>query len=265
MRFIVGSPSYSDNMYNRRKENKRLFWRSNLENVYLIYVYLIIAFVLSNIPLINSFINVNTRISKVIHAIGMGVAIANTMIHESCHSLMAILTGDRIKGVSLSADTSGLAETTSNSRVARILVSYAGYTGSSLVAVGLFYLLYHGKYEWIIYFFILLSAFNWLFWVRNLFGFLWLTAFISMMVFLLYKHYEVLLVHISILLSCMVLVQSIISTFVILKLSVTDRKNAGDATNLAKFTFIPTLVWGTLFFVQSLLAATFIVKTYFMV
>ncbi|WP_420877842.1 hypothetical protein [Psychrobacillus psychrodurans] len=36
---------------------------------------------------------------------------------------MAILTGGRIKCVSLSADTSGLAETTSNSRIARILVS----------------------------------------------------------------------------------------------------------------------------------------------
>lgn len=63
----------------------------------------------------------------------------------------------------------------------------------------------------------------------------------------------------------MVFVQSIISAFVILKLSVTDRKNAGDATNLANITFIPTLVWGTLFFVQSIGAASYIVKTYFMV
>lgn len=235
-----------------------------MKNIYLIYVYLFIAFVLSNIPLINSFIKGNARVSKVIHTIGMVVAIANTMIHESCHALMAIITGGRIKGVSLSSDTSGLAETTSNSRIARILVSYAGYTGSSLVAVGLFYLLYLGKYEWIIYFFILLSAINWLFWVRNLFGFLWLTAFIGMMVFFLYKHYEVLLVHISILLSCMVLVQSIVSAFVILKLSVTDRRNAGDATNLAKFTFIPTLVWGTLFFVQSITAAIYIMGEYFL-
>lgn len=236
-----------------------------MENVDLIYVYLFIAFVLSNIPLINSFIKGNARVSKVIHAVGMSVAICNTMVHESCHALMAILTGGRIKGVSLSSDTSGLAETTSNSRISRILVSYAGYTGSSLVAIGLYYLLYLGNYEWIIYFFILLSAINWLFWVRNLFGFLWLTTFIGMMIFFLYKHFEVLLVHISILLSCMVLVQSIISAFVILKLSVTDRRNAGDATNLAKFTFIPTLVWGSLFFLQSLLAASFIVKTYFMV
>lgn len=238
-------------------------WRSNLENVYLIYVYLFIAFVLSNIPLINSFIKGNARVSKVIHTIGMVVAIANTMIHESCHALMAILTGGQIRGVSLSVDTSGLAETTSKSRIARILVSYAGYTGSSLVAVGLFYLLYLGKYEWIIYFFVLLSAINWLFWVRNLFGFLWLTAFIGMMVFLLYKHYEVLFIHISILLSCMVLVQSIISAFVILKLSVTDRRNAGDATNLAKFTFIPTVFWGVLFFAQSVVVAIYIANEYF--
>ena len=231
----------------------------------LFNIRIFIAFVLSNIPLINSFIKGNARVSKVIHALGMSVAICNTMVHETCHSLMAILTGGRIKGVSLSSDTSGLAETTSNSRIARILVSYAGYTGSSLVAVGLFYLLYLGNYEWIIYFFILLSAINWLFWVRNLFGFLWLTAFIGMMVFFLYKDFEVLLVHISILLTCMVLVQSIVSAFVILKLSVTDRRNAGDATNLAKFTFIPTLFWGTLFFVQSIGASTFILREFLLI
>lgn len=234
-----------------------------MENIHLVYVYLFIAFVLSNIPLLHSYIKGNAKLSKVIHGMGMGVAVANTMIHESCHALMAIFTGGRIRGVSLSADTSGLAETTSDSRIARILVSYAGYTGSSLVAIGLFYLLYLGRYEWIIYFFVILSAINWLFWVRNLFGFLWLTAFIGMMVFFLYKHFEVVLVHISILLTCMVLVQSIISAFVIFKLSFKDRRNAGDATNLAKFTFIPTLVWGTLFFVQSIGAASYIVKTYF--
>jgi len=236
-----------------------------LENKNLIYVYLFIALVLSNIPLLHSYIKGNARVSKVFHAIGMSVAIANTMVHESCHALMSLVTGGRIRGVSLSADTSGLAETTSNSRIAKILVSYAGYTGSSLVSIGLFYLLYLGKYEWILYFFIVLSAINWLFWVRNLFGFLWLTSFIGMMVFFLYKDFEFLLVHISILLTCMVLVQSIVSAFVILKLSVTDRRNAGDATNLARFTFMPTLVWGALFFVQSLVAAFYIVRQYLFV
>lgn len=236
-----------------------------MENSSLIYIYLLIAFILSNIPLLNSFIKGNEKVSRGIHKLGNSIAIANTMIHETCHSVMAVLTGGRIRGISLSADTLGLAETTSNSRIARILVSYAGYTGSSLVAIGLFYLLYLGRYEWIIYFFVVLSAINWLFWVRNLFGFLWLTAFIGMMVFFLYKDFEVLLVHISILLACMVLVQSIVSAFVIMKLSVTDRRNAGDATNLARFTFIPTLVWGTLFFVQSIGAASYIVKSYFIV
>lgn len=77
----------------------------------------------------------------------MGVAIAITLGHESYHVLKAILTGGPIKGISLIADSSGLAETTSNSRIAKILVSYAGYTSSFLVAVGLFYLLYLGKYE----------------------------------------------------------------------------------------------------------------------
>lgn len=233
-----------------------------MEKTNLIYVYLIIAFVLSNIPLLHSLIKGNARVSRVIHAIGMNVALANTMVHESSHGLMAFLTGGRIRGITLSADTSGLAETTSNSRIARILVSYAGYTGSSLVAVGLFYLLSLGEYAWIIYFFVVLSAINWLFWVRNMYGLLWLTSFIGIMIFFLYKDFDILLMHISIFLSCMVLVQSIISAFVILKLSITNRKDAGDTTNLAKFTYIPALFWGLLFFVQSIIAAYFITRQY---
>lgn len=94
-----------------------------MENKILVYVYFLIAFILSNIPLINSFIKGNARVSKICHAIGMSVAICNTMVHETCHGVMALFTGGRIKGISFSSDTSGLAETTSNSRFARILVS----------------------------------------------------------------------------------------------------------------------------------------------
>ena len=54
-----------------------------MEKGSLVYIYILIAFVLSNIPLLNSYIKVNGRISKALHSIGMSVAIANTMIHES--------------------------------------------------------------------------------------------------------------------------------------------------------------------------------------
>ena len=235
-----------------------------MEKRNLIYIYLFIAFVLSNIPLLHSIIKGNHQLSRIVHLVGMCFAMVNTMVHESCHALMAILTGGKIKGISLFTNTSGVAETTSNSRIAMILVSYAGYTGSSLASIGLFYLLYIGQYEWIIYFFIVLSAIN-LLWIRNIYGVVWLTSFSGIIIFFLYKNLVVLLIHTSIFLSCMVLVQSIVSAFEIMKLSVSSRKDAGDATNLAKFTFIPAVFWGILFLVQSIMATYFIISKYLLV
>lgn len=60
-----------------------------------------------------------------------------TYIHEAGHSLMALLTGGRVIGFSVSPDGSGLATTAGGSRA---LILPAGYLGAAFFGAALFYL-----------------------------------------------------------------------------------------------------------------------------
>jgi hypothetical protein len=216
-----------------------------LENISFIYIYFFVALFATNIPLL-----------------GIYFSLPNVLIHEISHVITAKITGGKIHSISLFDDTSGVAITSSRFWIGRVLVSYAGYTGSSLSAIALFLLLSKGYYNFIIYFFIGISVVSTLLWVRNWFGFVWSVSFIAILGFMVWKHYETIMIHTSILLSSVVLVQSVTSALVIFKLSIKNRKDAGDATNLAQATFVPAVIWGLIFFVQSIAAGTYIFKQY---
>ncbi|MED4455434.1 M50 family metallopeptidase [Metabacillus fastidiosus] len=210
----------------------------------LIYIYIAIALIVSRIPILKIY-----------------TALCNTLIHEVFHVICAaLLSGKIFHKIILNNDASGLAATTVNSKFARIVIAYAGYTGSSFTAVALFYLINKGYFHMIISFFIVLSIISILLWVRNLYGFVWGISLILLLSFLIYKNYEVLIIHTSIFLSAVILLQSIFSAFAVCKLSFIRRKDAGDATSLAKATFIPAAVWGIVFFAQSLYAGYFVMK-----
>lgn len=66
-----------------------------------------------------------------------------TYVHEAGHALMAILTGGRVIGFSVSADGSGLAVTAGGIRA---LILPAGYLGAALFGAGLFYLVNTVRY-----------------------------------------------------------------------------------------------------------------------
>jgi len=211
-----------------------------MNHVALIYIYLVFALLITNIPFIGKY-----------------MAVANTIIHEASHCLMALLFSGKVHSMSLFSDTSGEARVSPRNWLSRILISYAGYTGSSFAAIGLYFALSKGKYEIILISYITLMIVC-LFWIRNLFGFIWTITFVCIIGFIVYKDLSVLILHVSFLLSAIVLAQSVSSAFVVLKLSFIDNKNAGDATNLANTTFLPAQLWGLLFFVQSLYAAYYI-------
>lgn len=214
-----------------------------MENTTLIYTYLAIALVMSQIPIL-----------------GVYIALCNTLLHEVYHVIMAAcFSGKTAHKISLKNDASGLAVTSVNSRFGKVLTCYAGYTGSSLTAIGMFYLVNKGYFTLIIYFFITLTAISVLLWVRNVYGLFWGITFVSFLAFIVYKKYEMVIIHTSIFLSSVVLLESIWTAFTVFKLSFLQRKNAGDATCLAQLTFIPAAVWGTVFFSQSLYAGYFVI------
>jgi hypothetical protein len=218
-----------------------------MDHINLIYTYLVISLFVTHIPVVGAY-----------------VALANTLVHELGHALLAKAFGGRVHSISLHHDTSGLATTsTVNFWLVKVLVSYAGYTVSSLTSIGLFYMLSKAYYTYIIYIFILVGIVSVLLWVRNFIGFIWGVSFISILGFLVYKDLSVVLVHMSIFLSCVLLVQSVSTAFVILRLSLSQPHDAGDATSLARATYIiPAFVWGFIFFAQSLLAGYYIFDTY---
>lgn len=149
-----------------------------MPNIYLIYTYMaLVIFVFIALPILLSFPEARTggllTVYRIVRTAETFAALANTLIHELSHGLMAIVTGGKVHKITLHRDTSGLAITrTKRSRTIRALVAYAGYTGSSAAAVGLFYLLQQGDYQTILLIFLGITAVSSLFWVRNLYGFL---------------------------------------------------------------------------------------------
>ncbi|SDO40030.1 Peptidase M50B-like [Paenibacillus sp. yr247] len=212
-----------------------------MNHVTLIYIYLVIALLITNIPIVGKY-----------------MAVANTIIHEASHCLSALLFSGKVHSMSLFSDTSGEARVSTRNWMSRILISYAGYSGSSLAAIGLYFALSKARYELILISFIVLLLVCLLFWIRNIYGLIWVISFICIIGFIVYKDFGILILHASFLLSAIVLAQSVSSSFIVLKLSIRDSKNAGDATNLANATYIPAQIWGWLFFVQSLYAAYYI-------
>ncbi|WP_170885549.1 M50 family metallopeptidase [Bacillus alkalicellulosilyticus] len=206
-----------------------------------IYIYLIIAFIICHIPVIR-----------------LAFCTVNTLVHESGHALMALLTSGKVYSISLFANTEGLAETGTSSWIARFLVSYAGYTTSSLVAFGSFYLIHTDNSHFLFYGLVGLALLNLTLWVRNIYGILWLSAFITLSFYFHYHQLSSWKEGFTLLIACILLIHSVSSAFTIFTLSITRPKHAGDATNLAQQTFIPAVFWGLLFFGQSLVSLYYV-------
>src|SRR5688500_9945110 len=58
-----------------------------------------------------------------------------TFIHEGGHALMAVLTGSPVESLTVAPDTSGLVKAYSQSSLATLLFSSAGYLGATAFGV----------------------------------------------------------------------------------------------------------------------------------
>jgi hypothetical protein len=63
--------------------------------------------------------------------------------------------------------------TTLASPFKKALISYTGYTGTLVAAIGLFYLVSRASYHLVIYLFLGHTVLVLLLWIRNLFGVIW--------------------------------------------------------------------------------------------
>lgn len=179
--------------------------------------------------------------------IGKIYRVVNTLFHESAHAFTALLTNAEVIKINLFSDSSGSALTKSKYWIGKFLVSIAGYTGSSIAGFFLWKLILCNQLKIIFFVFVLLSIINLIFWVRNWYGVLWLILFIATLVCsflflsLFYFRYVLMFFIFSI------LINSLLSTIFLLRISLIDSKNSGDAYNLKTFTFIPALFWAISF------------------
>lgn len=195
--------------------------------------------------------------------VGKYLGVLNTLIHEVGHAVISIVTGGKVEKISLFVNTEGAAWSSNRFWIGRILTSLAGYPASSLTALLFIYLLKEEKYLYILFVILFISTFSIIFWIRNLYGFLWTFSFVSLLVWIITSSYVEYLGVIFFLITAIVLVDSILASFDILKLSFKQPMNAGDATGACRsLIFVPPQVWGVMFFLQSVIVGLIGVKMY---
>lgn len=185
--------------------------------------------------------------------IGKYFAILNTMIHESGHSLMALITGGEVRRISLLPNTTGTTLTGHTSWIGQFLTSASGYVFASFFGFLFFYLISKGQYKLMIYILLAFLSVNLVFWVRNVYGLFWLITFGALFLFLLRSGNQVFIQYTLVFFASLVLVESVTSAFEIMWISFFSPLQAGDAANLSRATrFIPAPIWGVAFFGQAL-------------
>jgi hypothetical protein len=179
----------------------------------------------------------------------------NTLVHENGHAIAALLLNGKVYSIKLFLNTAGEAVTGQRGWVSNVVISYAGYTFSSITAYICFMFINKGYINFILYALLSIAIVNLILWIRNLYGALWLASFITLCGWTIQSGSIGLQTFLAYFLSSVLLTQSVSSALQIFMLSIVKAKEAGDATSLARFTKIPAFFWGFLFFAQALYVA----------
>ena len=216
---------------------ERRFIMSFVRNKFSVkfFLFLLLAFLLIHVPFIGNYVKV-----------------IDTLIHETGHALIALL-GGKVETISLFMNSEGATISNQSTWIGSFFTSLAGYTFASFMAFLSFLLI--GRKKEILLIDILLGFIflNLIFWVRNPYGVFWLCSFAVGFLFLLIKGGQVIRNQLLLLISSILLVDSVQSAYEILYISVFQPQSAGDAANLSRLTgIVPAPFWGLFFFLQSL-------------
>lgn len=209
-------------------------------------LFLVVVLLLPRIPVVGKFFN-----------------IINTALHEFGHALVGLLAGGEVRKIELFQDASGTTTTTSNNRFIALLVSLAGYPFAVSVGWLSFYLIQNQAAQGLLIGLSVLFLLMLLFWVRNGYGILWIILFCGVNGALIYYDNVAWINDVATFYAMMILAESIWSGLVLIILSLRDGNKAGDATNLAKITHIPAIIWSILFEAYTALVVYRVVKMLF--
>lgn len=214
------------------------FLRGKISKKFLLLIGL--AFLLIQIPVFGNYIR-----------------LLNTVIHETGHAVIALF-GGHIEKIALLKSSEGITYGPKTGLLEGMITSISGYTFSSCMVFFAFLLIRKKKFTLFVDILLAIIFINLIFWVRNLFGIIWLTSFALCFLLLLLKGTENVVHHLLFLIAAILLVDSLKSAYEIFTMSFIQPQMAGDAANLAHLTmFIPAQAWGGFFFFQAI-AVTFI-------
>lgn len=179
----------------------------------------------------------------------------DTMIHEFCHALVALLLSGRVLGIELHADHSGVTYTLLGSTWSSLPVSMAGYIGASLFSMLLFMLYVRRAEKLGLALTLAVAAIMLILFVHGGYGMSWLAIFIALTAVMLFvdsrlrSFYYLLLAFLS-------LEESALGPITLALAALSRPSAAGDASNLADATGVPAILWALLFVLVALACAT---------
>lgn len=201
-------------------------------------LYIAITYVILQLPFIGTFLRA-----------------ANTMIHETGHAVLTLLTRGEVAQISLFMNTEGVTQAASASWLGGFLTGLGGYSFSAIIIVLLAHFWKSHQYRMIHIILLLFAIVDLIFWVRNFYGIIWLLAFIVLLILLIRWKKTSSVAALTLILLIILLADSVRSGYDIFILGLFHPKSAGDATYMAQLTHIPALFWGAGFFAITLLFA----------
>lgn len=179
----------------------------------------------------------------------------DTLIHEFGHAAATLLLSGEVRYIHLYENHSGVTLSAVQQGWRIIPVSLAGYMTASLFTVLMFVLHRHNRHRLGIAIITAVAALCLVLFVRNDFGAQWLLGFIGINLVAFLIPVNFVRVAYYLLLSFLMLVESVVAAVTIAALGYMDPGNSGDAANLAEATGIPSLVWGIVFVLFALWCA----------
>ncbi|MGN7360799.1 M50 family metallopeptidase [Paenibacillus sp. SAF-054] len=171
----------------------------------------------------------------------------DTLVHELSHAIVTLVLSGKVRVIHLYSNQSGVTLSSYAENWMAIPISLAGYIGSALFALLLFVLYAKRKERAGLIVVMALAAIAAALFVRNGYGVLWCTGFAVLSALVAFMAPSWLRKGYYILVAFICLVESVISPFVILSLSVFKPGSAGDAANLSRATHVPAFIWCLVF------------------
>ncbi|HOY32726.1 MAG TPA: M50 family metallopeptidase [Bacteroidales bacterium] len=201
---------------------------------YVLYALPLVVLITNRIPYVGKFLR-----------------IINTLIHESGHALMALISNGEVYEVELFGDRSGAAIVKTKGKFSMLLVALSGYVIGSAFACLMFFLISIGKYDLVIYSVAIVALLNLTFLVRNTYGIFWIITFIVVLLLARFYLNDFFQFVFTAWISAVMLFEAFYSSFELVIMASRKPKTAGDAAALAKITGIPAMVWALFFVLQS--------------